>query len=170
MREQLPLLRALRKLAILLLSTLLFFGQLLVGQTKPRPCAQPTVTNDSKFHPGQVWKYKTRSHEKNSTLTILKIESLPKVGIIIHVRVDKVRLRNCTGGPEPDTIEHMPFSRDAIERSVTKLVKETTIPDFQAGYNDWRSACGGVYTITVADAIKLDEDVFRKNLGCRPED
>jgi hypothetical protein len=113
-----------------------------------------------------VWHYKTRSHEQDSTLTILKVESVPKVGTIIHIRVEKIRLRNCTGGPEPDTFEHMPFSRDAIERSVTKLIKEKSVPDFHAGYEEWRAACGGVYTITVAEAIQVSEDGFRKDLGC----
>jgi hypothetical protein len=64
----------------------------------------------------------------------------------------------------------MPFSREAIERSVTKFVKETSTPSFQSGYDEWRNACGGVYTITVAEAIKVAEDGFRKNLGCEPKD
>lgn len=137
-------------------------------QDKPRPCPQPTDATDAKFRPGQVWQYKTRPHERSSTLTILKVESLPNVGTIIHIRVDKVRLRNCTGGPEPDNFQHMPFARDAIERSVTKVVSTGSIPDFQAGYDEWRRACGGVYTITVAEAIQTAEDTFRKNLGCEP--
>jgi hypothetical protein len=91
---------------------------------------------------------------------------LPKVGVIIHIRVDKVRLRNCTGGPEPDKFEHMPFTRDAIEKSVTKLVKEGDVPEFQDGYDQWRKDCGGVYTITVDQAIAAGEYIFRENLGC----
>lgn len=149
-----------------LLLVLPLFGPQLVAQDKSRPCPEPTETKDSKFRPGQVWQYKTRSHEQNSTLTILKIESLPKLGTIIHIRVEKIRLRNCTGGPEPDKFEHMPFARDAIERSVTKLLKESSVPDFHDGYDQWRSDCGGAYTITVAEAITVGEETFRKNLGC----
>jgi len=146
----------------------LFVGQLLAAQENPRPCPgpEPTDTKDSKFRPGQVWQYRTRSHEEDSTLTILKVESVPKLGTIIHVRVEKIRLRNCTGGPEPDKFEHMPYTRDAIERNVTKLVRERTVPAFQTGYEEWRKACGGVYTITVAEAINVAEDGFRQNLGC----
>ena len=151
---------------VLLLS---FLGSSPLLQDKSRPCPQPNEATDPKFRPGQVWQYKTRPHERSSTLTILRVESLPKVGTIIHIRVDKVRLRNCTGGPEPDNFQHMPFARDSIERSVTKLVNEGSVPDFQAGYDEWRSACGGVYTITVAGAIQVAEDTFRKNLGCEPE-
>ena len=147
----------------------LLLGQLVVAQDKSRNCPEPTESSDSKFRPGQVWQYKTRPHEEGSTLTILKVESLPKQGTIIHIRIEKIRLRNCTGGPEPDKFEHMPFTRDAIERSVTKVVKERSVPDFQAGYDAWRNACGGVYTISVAEAIQVSEDNFRKNLGCGQE-
>jgi hypothetical protein len=143
-----------------------FFALCSGAQEKSQRCPEPTAATDSKFHPGQVWQYKTRPHEKNSTLTILKVESLPKVGVIIHIRVDKVRLRNCTGGPEPDNFQHMPFTREAIEKSVTKLAKEGDVPEFRDGYDEWRKACGGVYTITVAEAIAVAEETFRKNLGC----
>jgi len=138
------------------------------AQDRSQACPQPTVASDFKFHSGQVWQYSTRPNEKRSTLTILKVESLPKLGLIIHIRVDKVRLRNCTGGPEPDNFEHMPFRRAAIERSVTKLLKEGEVPAFQSGYDEWRKACGGVYTITVAEAVAVAEETFRKNLGCAP--
>ncbi len=148
----------------------LLFASLLVaplGAQKERTCATLSPATDQKFRPGQVWQYKTRPSEEKSLLTILKVESSPKLGTIIHVRVDGVRLRNCTGGPEPDNFEHMPFSRDAIERSVTKLVTEKKeIPSFEDGYNEWQKACGGVYTITVAEAVSAGEAGFRKGLGC----
>ncbi len=157
------------KLAAVLLPTLSLFHAL-TAQEKPRPCPTPEDAKDSKFSPGQVWEYKTRQNEENSTLTILKVESLPKVGTIVHVRVDKIRLRNCTGGPEPNKFEHMPFTRDAIERSVTHMAKQGSVPEFREGYDEWRKACGGVYTITVAEAVKASEEVFRKNLGCESND
>ena len=108
-----------RALTLLLLSLL---AQGVTAQDKPRQCPTPEVAKDSKFAPGQVWAYKTRQNEESSTLTILKVEALPKLGTIIHMRVDKIRLRNCTGGPEPDKFEHMPFARDAIERSAKRLI------------------------------------------------
>jgi hypothetical protein len=143
--------------------------QAATAQDKPRECPTPGLARDSKFIPGQVWAYKTRQNEESSTLTILKVETLPKLGVIIHVRVDKIRLRNCTGGPEPNKFEHMPFRRDAIDRSVTKMLKEGDVPVFQDGYDEWRKACGGVYTITVAEAVRAGEEVFRQNLGCTPK-
>jgi hypothetical protein len=125
---------------------LVFLGQLVLGQNKSRPCIASTGAKDSKFLPGQVWQYKTRPDEESSTVTILKVESVPKLGTILHVRVENIRLKNCAGGTEPEKFEHMPFAREAIERSVTKLVKEGDDPDFQSGYDEWRKACGGVDT------------------------
>jgi hypothetical protein len=52
---------------------------------------------------------------------------------------------------------------------VTKLVRESDVPDFQSGYDEWRKACGGVYTISVAQAVELAEFTFRKGLGCEPK-
>lgn len=61
----------------------------------------------------------------------------------------------------------MPFTREALDHSVTTLVRETReVPDFKVGYQEWRNACGGVYTISVADAIEVAETAFRQNLGC----
>lgn len=152
--------------AILILALL---NQSITAQDKPHQCPKPEVVKDSKFVPGQIWEYKTRQNEESSIITILKVESLPKLGTIIHVRVDKIRLRNCTGGPEPNKLEHMPFAREAIEHSVTRKVKEGSVPDFKEGYEEWRKACGGVYTITVADALNVSEATFRKGLGCETE-
>jgi len=134
-----------------------------------RPCPEPQEVTDSKFHVGQVWKYKTRPHEQQSTLTILRLESLPKLGVIVHIRVDDIRLRNCARGPEPNNIAPMPFSRDAIERSVVKLAKEGgAVPDFQDGYDAWRRACGGVYTFTVREAIEANDKTFNAGMECEP--
>jgi len=151
---------------ILFLSLLLHCSNFSTAQEKTRPCPVPEPVKDEKYHPGQVWQYRTRPDEQNSRLTILKIESLPELGTIIHVRVDNIRLRNCTGGPEPDKFAHMPFTKDAFERSVTKLQKHNSkIPDL-SGYERWRADRGGVYTIDVAEAIKVSEYTFSKGLGC----
>jgi hypothetical protein len=132
-----------------------------------KPCKLPEPATDPKFHPGQVWKYKARPGEEQSFMTILRVEKVARFGTVLHVRVDKIRLRNCTGGPEPDTIEHMPFARDAVERSVTKLEREISeVPNYRQGYDDWRNSCGGVYTVTVSEAIAVDQATFSKSLGC----
>jgi len=124
------------------------------------------VSDDPKFVPGQVWTYHSRSTEPAATLTVLKVETLPKIGVIVHLRLDGIRLRNCSGGPEPTEIEHAPFTRDAVDRSVVKLIRTGDVPPFQEGYDRWRHDCGGVYTITVAEMVAVDEQTFNAGSGC----
>ena len=58
--------------------------------------------------------------------------------------------------------------KEAMDRSVTKLEREDAeIPTLE-GYNQWRADCGGVYSITVAEVIKIDEYTLNKGLGCEP--
>jgi hypothetical protein len=49
------------------------------------------------------------------------------------------------------------------------MVREGKTPDFREGYDEWHKACGGVYTITVAEAVRVTEENFRQNLGCAPK-
>ena len=132
-----------------------------------RQCPEPQAVVDSTYAAGQVWTYKTRQGESSSTLTILRVESLPKVGIIVHLRVDGVHFKNCTGGPSPTTIQHSPFTKAAIDKSVTHLLRTTQeVPDFESGYRDWMAHCGGVYRIGVAEVVDVDDRTFNAGLGC----
>jgi hypothetical protein len=102
-------------------------------------------------------------------VTILRVEVLPKIGTIIHVRIDGVKFRNCTGGPSPETIEHAPFVKSSLDKSVNhKLSTVSQVPDFEAGYDNWLAHCGGVYTITVAEMVEAGDATFSKGLGCEP--
>ena len=130
-------------------------------------CAEPQLVTDSKYSPGQVWTYKTRGSEDSSTITILRVEDLPKVGVILHVRIDGIKLKNCTSGPSPTTVQHAPFTKDAIDRSVVRIVEtDRKLPDYEDGYSDWRVHCGGLYTITVAEMLKADEATFVAGMNC----
>ena len=134
------------------------------GQQK---CAQPTVVDDPTYKPGQVWSYKTRPGEEESTITILRVESTPKLGTIVHVQIQKWKLENCKGNTGDSTMDHAPFSKAAIDKSVVKLLRtEKDIPDFDEGYKDWLSHCGGVYTMSVADALSLTNKKM-KEAGCK---
>jgi hypothetical protein len=131
-------------------------------------CATPQVTNDPKYSPGQVWSYKTRKGEESSTITVLRVETLPKIGTIIHIRIDGVTVKNCSGGPTLHAVEHSPFSKDAIDRSVLEIVgQKQNLPDYHNGYSDWRDHCGGVYTIPVSEAVAADEQVFNSGKSCQ---
>jgi hypothetical protein len=129
-------------------------------------CAEPQSVVDPKYSPGQVWSYKTRPGESSSTVTILRVENLPKVGVIVHVRIDGVRFKNCTGGPAPTSVEHAPFTKASIDESVIRELRATSrLPEFEAGYKDWLAHCGGVYTITLADMVEADDATFNAGPG-----
>ena len=107
------------------------------AQIKPCP-ALTTNVPDQKFEPGQVWAFTTRSGEIGSTLTILRIDSSGKLGVIIHVRVDGLSAHNPRGERVP-SVEHMPFTRDAMLLSVDHLIKSNQPLPTLEGLERWRS-------------------------------
>lgn len=125
---------------------------------------------DTKYKPGQVWSYKTRTNEQKSTITILRVDETPQAKRIVHIRVEHVQLTNCRGGNAPDTFEHMPFSNEALDQSVLKVVRSDKVPDFEDGYASWRAAWdakkAGYYTISVAEALDVAQKNFNQGIGC----
>ncbi|AKZ64662.1 hypothetical protein F506_20175 [Herbaspirillum hiltneri N3] len=109
--------------------------------------------NASNLQEGQVWAYKTRPGESESTVTVLKIEQYKDLGQVIHVRIDGIRMRNPIKGNIVTDIPHLPFRSAAVQRSVTKLIrKSSTVPDFKEGYDTWRQA----YDVGKAGAFETD--------------
>ena len=105
--------------------------------------------------------------EGGSTVTVLRVENVGKIGVVTHIRIDGIRFGNCTGGPAPTSIAHAPFVKAASAQSVTKLLRTLpTVPDYMNGYKDWAAHCGGVYTTSVAEMVKLDDRTFNAGLGC----
>ena len=89
---------------------------------------------DSKFHVGDVWEYHTRRGEERSRFIIVKIERAPKVGIIVHIGVDRLNWMKCSTNATPESIRHMPFTREAIGRSaVRRVATNRPLPDYRHG-------------------------------------
>lgn len=118
---------------------------------------------------GQVWTYSTRPIDLKSTLTVLKVDEFPKVGKIIHIRIDDVNLKN-SGAPGgvSHQVGHIPIAENALSKSTIKLLKsDAPIKDTDLeGYKIWRSAFdqgkAGAYSISVADAVDTIEVVLNK--------
>jgi hypothetical protein len=115
----------------------------------------------STFQPGQVWHYRTRAGEDSSTLTVLKVETHPKTGVIVHIGVSGVHVAT-PGGGSTSELGHLPLSEDALRRSVTTKVSDGAPTDRGTeGYNEWRRAFdagqGGVFTTTVAECVGFVE-------------
>lgn len=130
--------------------------------------AKPNGNAESKYKVGQKWSYSARPGEESSYLIILKIDDDPKLGRIIHIALRGLKIKN-PRSPDgiSDSVNHMPFSEAAIEKSDMKLLAEKTeLPDFADGYRMWREAFddrrAGIYTITVAEAVSVMETALNK--------
>lgn len=112
----------------------------------------------AKYRPGQVWAFEGDASEPDAVVTILQTDVLEQgKTCIVHIAVTGIRLPK--GGT---SISHMPFAEEALDRSVTDLLKaEGPVPDFKAGYDLWRWGRGGHFTVSVREAIdgvrKMDE-------------
>src|SRR5260221_695182 len=120
------------------------------------------------FTPGQVWTYNTRPGEEASRIVICRVDADPKLGQIVHIHVNGLRLKNKhLPGGFSDQIGHMPYSGDALHKSVTKLESTSAaLPTFEDGYREWRSAFdqgkAGVWTSSVSEAIGGMESVLNQ--------
>jgi hypothetical protein len=74
----------------------------------------PAISADTKpveYAPGQIWSFRPDAREPHATLTTLRVESLPKIGQVVHISVSAVRVP--TG---VTSIGHLPMSRAAMDR------------------------------------------------------
>lgn len=126
-----------------------------------------STDQDDKYKVGQVWEYQTRTGEENSTLTIVGVQKHKKLGTIVNIYVGGLKIKNPNADNGfSDEIQHLPFSKDAIDKSVTKLIGTTKkLPDYKDGYHEWRTAFdngeAGIFTVTVKESI----DVMEKTLN-----
>ena len=128
--------------------------------------ATPTV---DRYAEGQVWEYQTRPGDQGSLLKIQKIEVSPqftKSGPVYHVSIIGIHF---DGLPVNGTLQHAPFSRASLDASVTKLsASKAEFPDANGGIAEWRKAQGGVFTVTVAEAVNFAEQTMRKQMSTTP--
>lgn len=120
--------------------------------------AMSSIASAADFQEGQVWKYRSRIGESDSTITILKIENYKDLGRVVHLRVDKIQIRNPLKGNMITDIPHLPFKEDAVTQSVTKLVRRpNAVPDFKEGYDTWKQAYlagqAGAFDTTVSETL-----------------
>lgn len=127
--------------AITTLLLLLFWGLVVAADTN---------SQKHDFNPGQVWTFHLETGEPAATLTVLKVETLEKVGDVVHISVSAVRV---PGGVT--RIGHLPMSRVALDKSVIALVRIDSAPADLGGYEQWKRANGGVFTTSVSDAMSI---------------
>lgn len=131
-------------------------------------CNQSTAYKDDKYEIGQIWEYETRDGEEESTLTIVALQNDDKEGVIISVYVDGLHIKNpAAENGFSSEIQHLPISKEALNKSVTKLKGHTEqLPDFYEGYWEWKrvfaSGEAGVFPITVKEAVETMEDAINQ--------
>ena len=118
------------------------------------------------FEAGQVWAYKTRPGEEESTLLINKVEDDPRLGQIYHISISKVRLSGNTLTLSSE-LPHLPVSLQTLRLSCTTLIRQSDPnPMYLPGYRLWRQAFdtgrAGIYTISIADILDLTEKMLQK--------
>ncbi len=104
---------------------------------------QIAVEQQSGFMAGQVWSYETRSHEKKSKLTVLKVDYFEDA-VVVHIRLEGIKLLDPT---EPHgfrtIVPHMAFLQTALQQSVIELVSDNKrLPEFSKEYQNWREGDG----------------------------
>ena len=107
---------------------------------------------------GQEWGYRTRPGESASTVVIGRVERTSD-NAIIHISIRGLRVSNPQGDSGlAEEIAHMPIAESSFRQSITELrgVAQPD-PDFEDGYRQWVEASGGVFGITVAEAISAVE-------------
>jgi hypothetical protein len=90
-------------------------------------------TGDSKFKVGQKWSYRARPGEGASYFIVVKIDNDHNLGRIIHIAMRGLKIKN-PRSPNglSETVNHMPFAEEAIEKSEVKLLQERVeLPDFK---------------------------------------
>jgi hypothetical protein len=99
---------------------------------------------------GQVWTFKNAPAE-TARVVIMRIEPYGD-GEAVHVSIYGLPTHPA---PFDGTIAHMPFERSALEASLSTLMDETPRVDlpFSGGYRMWRDDHGGVWTLSIREAI-----------------
>jgi hypothetical protein len=125
---------------------------------------------DNKYKPGQVWSYKTRLGEENSTILIIGAEeeviNEKQWKIFFHVIINNIQL-STSEGTIINSLNSISFPKDVLERSLNKLVgtKEGIPRYLSLSYReDIKAGEGGYFGSTIANAIEyIDRD-----LKCHP--
>lgn len=109
---------------------------------------------DPDLAPGQMWSIKS-DVPTTAKIIVGRIETL-NGKVTIHVSVVDIPIPR--GAPEGlRFVDHMPFEQSALVASLNQPLATgvPTAPNFEVGYAKWRSANGGIFTVSVSQAIKL---------------
>ena len=122
-----------------------FFSIALSGLVHQAAAASPD------FAVGQEWSIKSST----AKAVIGRIESW-KDKTAVHVSIVDIPPSLAAARANQLTrIDHMPFEKSALAASVSKLLSTDVppSPNFEAGYKRWKEQNGGIFSISVTQAI-----------------
>ena len=98
-------------------------------------------------------------------MIVLKVEQYENTGEVIHISVIGLSMKNKNDSSWlGEDISHMPFSKDALMKSVNIFEKMVEVPDFSEGYAIWKDAFikgkAGVFSVSVSEAVDLMEQTI----------
>jgi len=122
------------------------------------------VARDVEIKEGDCWTYATRPGEEGSFLVIRKIETLPKVGEVVHISVFGVKIKNAADRTGfTGEVAHLPVAGENLRASLKDKV-EKKVPDiaWKTGYGVWRKGFdaqrAGVFRKSVSECITYVEE------------
>lgn len=117
------------------------------------------------FEAGQIWRYRTRAGEEQSRAYIARVDTLPDGAPAFHLRLDGVRIATpCLedGSGVQTELPHVPVSLQTLQTSLTELqASQQPMPDISEGWQQWKDAQGGIFTITLAEILDTVEQTLR---------
>src|ERR1700759_941760 len=118
------------------------------------------------FLPGQEWSIKSTSP------TPVKI-IIGHIGrwrdkVFVSVSLIDIPIRDGVPGVGGFTqIAHAPFEHSALVQSVDRLLATGVAPakNFEAGYEQWKKADGGIFSVPAEKVIEMMFDSFKRDRG-----
>lgn len=118
------------------------------------------------FAPGQEWSIRSTSL---STAKIVVGHVVPwGDAVCVNVSVVNVPIpQGMQGAGGVTEIGHLPFDKTALTASVDRLLATgvSPPPNFDDGYKQWQDAHGGVFTISVEEAIQIVFQAINQRRG-----
>jgi hypothetical protein len=106
------------------------------GSTDDAP--HPTVP--SKYSPGGEYSFTGRPADPQPRFLVLRVDSHPKAGNIIHVALSGIKIKNPKASQGfADHVQHFPIAEASLDNSGPNLIRAgSALPDFQDAYMTWR--------------------------------
>jgi len=134
-----------RKVAALYLVAAMigFYGQSLSAQDLPD------------FAVGQEWLIK--SIPPGTVKVIIGRIEPCRDKVVVHVSIVDLPAPQEAGALRVSQIAHAPFEKSALAASLDKLIATGVPPaqNFESGYEQWKEHKGGIYTVSIAQALGL---------------